>query len=312
MQPLEIQYLDYYLSATRVPVEDLINEVDDNVIPAMFPAKDDYLLFAETILEMTDIGVEKELDEPGMLNILISKLFTTYDIVPGAIDLIITTNERNTSIKDSLVKYLQHFHQMTNAAVMNITGNHCANIAVACSIAKDFSGHINNVLIIDACKLKDANDRIIGAYGILGDGAGIVLLSRKPGICKIEDSVSLSNGLLHKVDLSQDYSLLHLKYTLKSMQQLMKRNNLHPEMLQAVLPQNANILLTTNAVMEYGIDIRKIFTDNIGRCGHIDTVDFIINLKDVLNNGQVEKGAKLLSLNIGWAGSYVSSLITVN
>lgn len=312
MQTHELSYLDYYLPQDAVPIADMIEGLDDKAIPSLFGSKEDYLIFAESILELQDVRVEKQLTEAEMLSNVLTKLFGSHDIQPGEIDLIITTKEGEQDTKNSLIKFLQYQYKMSNAYVLNITGNHCANMAVAWNMVRTLGSTVNNVLIMNVFKTGCPEERIIGSYGILNDGAGVMLLSRKPGLCSLTDSVILSNGLLHKVDLEKDNSLLHLKYTVNSIKKLMTRNSTEPGQIRVIVPQNANILLVSKAVMESKMDIRKIFTDNISRCGHVDSVDFIINLKDVLDKGRFDPGDKLLSLNIGWAGSYVSSLISIN
>lgn len=310
--PLGLAYLDYILAGDRVPVAEMVGQLRDETIPGQFESKEDYLLFAESILEQEEVLVENERSEAEMLDSLIAGMFDRHGIAPEAIDMIIMTKEGAGDTRNNMPKYLQYRHGMRNAAVLNVTGNHCANMAIAWNIANGMPHTVNRVLIVNAFRAKEMDERVIGSYGILSDGAGLMLLSREPGLCSLVDSVSLSNGMLYKVDMNKDHSLLHLKYTVESIGRLLTRNVPASDAIRMIVPQNANVLLITNAVMESQLNIGDIFTDNIGRCGHIDSVDFIVNLKDVLAGGRLAENDHLLMLNTGWAGSYVSTLLKVH
>ena len=312
MNNYNLQYLDYYLPETILSVKDLVDLVDQHVIPPVFETKADYLMFTKDILEQENVLIEAQLSEVEMLNGLLTKLFSESEIKPAEIDLIVTCQEGNQNTSESFVKCLQHEHKMTNANVMNLSGNHCANVPVIWDFINSIQSSMLNILIVAANKTANPNDRILGAYGILSDGVGIALLSGKPGVCSIKNQVKLSNGSLYKVDMNKDNSLLHYKYMTAGVKRLMENSGIAVGSLACVIPQNANILLLSKVAMGMGIDTRKIFSQNISRSGHVDSVDFIINLKDILDEGKLKSGDTMLALNMGWAGSYVSSLITVN
>lgn len=312
MNNFNLQYVDYYLPETILSVKELVDQVDEHVIPPVFETKADYLMFTKDILEQEKVLVETGVSEMEMLNGLLTKMFNESDIKPADIDLIVTCQEGNQNTSESFVKCLQQEHKMTNANVMNISGNHCANVPVIWDFINSMQSSMRNILIVAVNKTENPNDRVLGAYGILSDGAGIALLSGNPGICSIQSQVKLSNGSLYKVDMNKDNSLLHYKYMTAGVKRLLENNSVPVDSLVCVIPQNANIMLLSKVAMGMGIDTRKIFTQNISRSGHVDSVDFIINLKDILDEGKLKSGETMLALNMGWAGSYVSSLITVN
>lgn len=312
MNNFNLHYLDYYLPETVLSVKDLVDLVDEHVIPPVFENKAEYLMFTKDILEQENVLVETQFSEVEMINGLLTKFFSGSTIKPNEIDLIITCQEGNQNTSESFVKCLQHEHKMTNANVMNISGNHCANVPVIWDFIRSMQNSMRHILIVAGNKTVNHNDRILGAYGILSDGAGIALLSVDPGICSMKNQVKLSNGSLYKVDMNKDNSLLHYKYMTAGVKKLLENGSLPVDSLASVIPQNANILLLSKVTMGLGIDTRKIFTQNISRSGHVDSVDFIINLKDILDEGKLTSGDTILALNMGWAGSYVSSLIIVN
>ncbi|MTI25709.1 hypothetical protein, partial [Fulvivirga kasyanovii] len=284
-------------------------------IPAMFDSREDYLMFTQAVLGLEYLKIETENNHEELLDKLIKKMLGSCEIKPEDIDLIILTEEKRLDTKKNLGKYIQHRYSMANAFVLNISGNHCANMAYAWTMVnKCFShtDHIKNILILNASITDAICDRVIGTYGVLSDGAGLMLLKKERGICSLLDTVALSKGALNKVDMNQDNSITHLKYTNRSIMELLTRNAVQINQVKKIITQNANPMLLTNALAAESFDLDRIFIDNIGRLGHIDSVDFIVNLKDVIDSGTLNKNDLLVAFNMGWAGSYVSSLISLN
>ncbi len=312
MKQYGVTYLDYYLPSEKQSVAEVIGNIDLEMIPPVFSDREEYIEFAGNILELKSVWVESVKSDVEMLDVLLQKMFDTGVVRPEDIDLIITTQEPQQRSMDNAVKYLQYTHKMVQAKVLNISGNHCANIPAAWDFLESGSASANNVLIVSGFKCKSANERVLGAYGILSDGAGVMLLGKSGGKCSLIGAANLSNGSMFKVDMHKDSSLIHYKYMLSSLKKLLASNPLAPESVKVIIPQNANILLLSNVIMDAGLDTRKIFTDNLSRVGHIDSVDFIINLKSVLEEKKPGNGDLILVLNMGWAGSYLTSLLSVN
>ncbi len=312
MPKANIKYLDYYLPNESVTINELVGSLEQESIPPAFDSREAYADFAREILSMKQVRTEHALDEEGMMDTLLTRLFASGTVTPAQVELLITTEEPGQRHMDNAVKYLQSRHKMSNASVINLSGNHCSNISVALDFATNSAAYKDNVIIINGIKGKTPDDRIIGNYGILSDGAGIALLTKEPGLCTVIDTVNISNGALHAVDMNKNNSLIHYKYLTQSLKKLMTRNSLSSKQVAGMITQNANILLISQVLMEMGFDTRQIFSDNFANCGHVDSIDMIVNLKDVLATGRFKQGDQILCLSMGWAGSYVSSLIMVN
>ena len=313
-KPFNLRYLDYYVPKDYLTVEDFVSGLDEQSIPANFSNREDYLIFLDAVLGLNNIKTERSFNQGEMLGQLIEKMIDENVLEPKELDLIITTDEVVLSSKDNFGKFIQCQYGFENAFVMNVSGNHCANIAMAWDLINRnyHNSGLNNVLIVNTSLTQVNDDRVIGSYGVLGDGAGLMLLQRGEGLCTMVDNISLSNGSLHKVDMGKDYSLVHLKYSIKCIRQLFEKNNIDSTNIIKVISQNANPLLITNAMMECGLNYDKIFTDNLGTYGHIGCLDMIINLKDMLNSNDLHGGDHIMLYNMGWAGSYVSSLLQLN
>jgi 3-oxoacyl-[acyl-carrier-protein] synthase III len=248
-----------------------------------------------------------------MVGGLLAKMFDQRQIQPAEIDLVILAQEPALSRMRNLAQFIQYSYKMSGAYVMHTSGNLCTNIEVAldtaCTLIESRQD-LNNILIIGAIKVEKPENRIIGTYGIYGDGAGIMLVSRRDSKIKLLDSEIFCDGSFYKIDLNADYTTIHSRNYLVSINGLIGRNSLEDEMIDKIIVQNANPLLVSQCITLAGLDNDKIFSGNFGKYGHLDCLDFLVNLKDAARDNP-EPGEKLiLSVGIGWAGTYVSSLLS--
>lgn len=313
MTEVGISYLDYYIPGEELSIDDFLANIDEASVPPNFKNKTAYEKFIGSVLELKSIRIETSQAEPEMVGGLLEKMFSQHKIEPEEIDLVILAQEPVLSRMRNLVQFIQYSYKMSRAYAMCISGNLCTNIEVAldtaCSIMESRQD-LNNILIIGAIKIEKPDNRIIGTYGIYGDGAGIMLVSRRDSTIKLLDSEIWCDGAFYKADLNTDYTTIHSRNYLTSINNLIGRNSLENEMIDKIIIQNANPLLVSQCITLAGLDNDKIFSENFGKYGHLDCLDFLVNLKDTAHNDP-DPGEKLvLSLGIGWTGTYASSLLS--
>lgn len=306
-----IKYLDYYIPEEKILVSEFINEIDSKHIPLSFIEKEEYEEFTTDILNLESFRVETKLTAVEMMSLLLEDLFASKKILREEIQLIILIQE-DTIHGKYLGQQLQDKFNMENAFVLNIGGNSCCNFEMGLTIANSFitsNSSIQNVVILGCNKMLKNEDRIIGSYAINGDGAGLVVVSKEKGLAEIKDSVTLTKGMFHNVDLNQDHSAVHGNMYMKCIEQLMSQNNLTVNDVDSILIQNANPLLLMHSLAMLEMDTDLIYEANFGKYGHLDCIDFVVNLKDILNKN--EQGKNILAFGSGWTGSYVSTLLHV-
>jgi len=313
MTDVGISYLDYYIPGEELSIGDFLANIAETSIPSNFKDKAAYEKFIGSVLELKSIRIETRQAEPEMVGGLVEKMFSQHNIEPADIDLVILAQEPALSRMRNLAQFIQYSYKMSRAYVMHTAGNLCTNIEVALDMAcslMDSRQDLNNILILGAIKVEQPENRIIGTYGIYGDGAGIMLVSRSDSKIKLLDSQIFCDGSFYKINLNDDYTTIHSRNYLASINELIGRNALENEMIDKIIVQNANPLLVSQCISLAGLDNDKIFSDNFGKYGHLDCLDFLVNLKDVTRNAP-ESGEKLvLSVGIGWAGTYVTSLLS--
>jgi 3-oxoacyl-[acyl-carrier-protein] synthase III len=315
-----INYIDYYIPGEELPITDLLDGINEKSLPPCFKDKQEYAGFIENILKLKSIRIETKLDEASMIGRVIEKMFDSQFIKPGDIDIIMATQEPGYLTQPNIAKMLQFKYKMSNAYVIHVNGNHCANIEIAIDLAGTIlqrQQDLNNILVVTSSKAEKIEKRIFGAYAVVGDAAGIMLVSRnrfddgKYSI-RLKDNVVISSAKLYDADVNDDNSIIHCIGYVKCISDLIKKNSINDSHIEKILVQNANPLVITQCMASAGLDKNKIFNKNVGKYGHMDYVDFTINLKDILDEGIANKDRYILTFGTGHTGSYVSCLFTFN
>lgn len=316
MSKFGVHYIDYYIPGEELSMKDLIDGIDIKAIPTAFAGdKEEFASFIAEDLQLKSIRVENKLDGAEMIKRLIEKMFNSGVIRPEDIDLLILAQEPRKNQKNNLTQYLHYCCRMHNAEILNVSGNHCANIEAALDLATSVAlrrGEINNILIMSYLKVDKLEDRIVGTYAIEGDAAGIMLVNNRGTKAHLSDITAISNSRLHDADRNSDNSLIHTKYYVKCLTEIIQKNALDDDKLQKIIIQNANTMLVSHCIDLVGLNEDKIFSLNFGRYGHFDCLDFLVNLKDIIESPDLEAGGRILSFGTGWAGTYIASLLSIN
>lgn len=308
---IHINHIDYYIPENRLLFSD--NDAfftEDN--KSVFKNAEDFNLFTEKVLNIDGVNVETEKSLETMALELISK-----NIDAGSID---TTLVRYILIAVDSPDQLKHFGhyiqdklKLNNANVIRITDNYCANVDIAIGLSKSILENIDElaqVLIITGSKLKNSlENRIVGNYGVMGDSAGIAIISNSSidALVEIKSQEIITKGELSKIDLEKDNTLLHYQSYVECLTKLIKNNNLSGEDFDAVILHNANQMLIEQALKACGVKKEKINTENHQKYGHLGTTDLLLNLKTHIENSISDNDETILSLNLGVIGSYVST-----
>jgi 3-oxoacyl-[acyl-carrier-protein] synthase III len=315
-----ISYIDYYIPKEELPIPRFLETIKPASIPPSFKDRQEYTAFIEGVLGLESLRVENNQDEASMIGGLIEKMFDTGKVKPEEIDIIMATQEPTHVTQPNLAKFLQYKYKMGNSYVINVTGNHCANIEVAIHLASSIlmsRDDIRNILVISSNKTEVIENRIFGTYAVVGDAAGIMLLNNHnpmaaPLTPRLLDNVIISAGKLYDADVNSDNAIAHCISYVKCISDLINKRSLEDSQIERILIQNANALMVTQCIAAAGLDQKKIYSKNLGRYGHMDYVDFMINLKDMLAEGIANPERYMLSFGIGSAGSYVSCLFAFN
>ncbi len=302
-----IKYIDYFVPDERISVATIFDQVDQqNKLPSFFETQDEGIQFFKNVLNTTEVSCAENLSEIDLIDPVLNKFFEQGLIRPSQVDLIILIDDqldRGTRMSN-FGHYIQHTYALKKANLMVLSGNHCSNIEHAIVYAENMLKleEAKNILILAVNKIADPIDRLVGSYAIMGDAASIAFLSNQndKGI-QLNGKHVFTNGILYdESNINKDNSLVLLKNYMQCLSGLMKKNKLKAAHISKVIIQNANPLLATQCLKSLGFAQEQIFTDNLGTYGHLDCIDFLVNLKALTTTP-----GTIIAFGIGSAGSYI-------
>jgi 3-oxoacyl-[acyl-carrier-protein] synthase III len=311
-----IKYVNYFVPDLRLSCETIFSEAEKKEkLPQEFKTAGETFKFFKDTIDLVEVTDANSMSEVDMLSLLLDDFFNKDLVEKHKIDTIIV-------IADELVKgtrmqnighYLQHTYTIENAEILTLAGNHCSNIEYAISYGESLlkSGDFNNILILAVNKVVRNEERIAGNYAVHGDGAAIVFLNKdSAGGIKLEGKHSYTNGILYEANLDTNNSFLLCKNYLVCLSQFLKKYEISPSEISSVIVQNANYFLINQCLNSLGFKNEQIFTEKISSYGHLDCIDFVVNLKTLLDKNP-EPSKKIMSFGIGWAGSNICLLMEV-
>lgn len=306
---MAIQYIDYFIPEGRIGIDDIFSEASAaSKMPPAFSTPQEGADFFKSTLALEMVSCSQGLTEEQMLGSLLTKMIDAKIVDCKDIDLIISIGDDQGNSQRMLNPghYIQFKYGFVHADVMAFSGNHCANTEYAIVLAEGLlkCGKANHILVINASIFRSHADRIVGTYGVHGDAAGIVYLNNviNDGI-SITGHHSYTNGILYKADVNEKMlSLVLCKNYLTCLSGFIRKFSIQPEDIVAIIVQNANYHLVSQCLQSLGFMPKLLFLENISKYGHLDSIDFIVNLKSIMESNYQE-GTNFISFGAGWAGS---------
>ncbi|WP_430412292.1 hypothetical protein [Kordia sp.] len=306
-----IKYLDYIVPEDRLSTQKIFEEVIQNeMLPEVFSSPEEGIAFFDDTLNLKEVAIANSFSETEMLLTLMNRFFDQGIVSKNEIDLLILIGDdvKSGNRQKNLAHYIQHHCQLENSDVLVVSGNHCSNIEQAIILSENLlkAGANENIIIVGVNKLQNNADRVIGNYGIHGDGAGLVYVNKDntDGISILGKS-TYTNGILHKANMNENNFFLLCKNYITCISKVMKSYEIQPTDITKIIIQNANYMLINQCMNDFNFKKEQLYLDNIGRFGHLDCIDFIINLKSVLDEKPV-LNSTFISFGTGWAGSNIA------
>lgn len=196
--------------------------------------------------------------------------------------------------------YITQKYNMKSATVINMF-QECATSLQAIEFSKALIENkmARSTMIVTISMLKNEEDRFIET-AVLGDGAGIMVISSDNCIYSIEDTISVADGQ-YSLNRYQNLNYNPMETIRKCgtyLNQFIDNTNNRSSNLKYILPQNLSYS-NINLVAAYTrMDIERFFIDNLNMGGHLADVDTVRSLLDIQNK-ELKSGDILLAYAIG-------------
>jgi len=306
--PLAIAGFQVYIPEGRIPVKDIINDVPEDTIPGA-GTKALFSEFMEKTMGLQQVS-KSETPCTQMMEEVLDRFLERKLVDPADVDLVVVLQETATNLPVNFGQYILHKGGFVNGSSMNMGGNHCANIESVLPML--MRSPYKNVLVLCGWLEHGLADRIYGAFGIVGDSAGLIWLSSTNRLAELVSFEQKTNIALHQGQTGSSPIIENFKLYTQLLDALKAKYPEHYVGIKKIIIQNANPLLPTQMVGMKGLDKNVIFKDNLGRYGHLGPVDSVINLRDVFEGGGLSSGDKILSLTSGLYGSLAANIFQLN
>jgi 3-oxoacyl-[acyl-carrier-protein] synthase-3 len=208
---------------------------------------------------------------------------------------------------------IQHALGLSHARVLGLSDLGCVSLINAVGLARDLlpgSGR-RYALCINADVLpRNASREVL--YSIISDAGCAVLVDTHADGCRIQASQQLTKGYYWDCEKTHNELLAaYFPTASRFIQRFLRENGLGLSDIARILPNNVSKRSWEILVSLLGIDIEKIYTPNISRCGHSIAADNFINLKDALAAGEVESGQKVLLFGFGLGAHWSCMLVNI-
>ncbi len=315
-----IQGISSYVPQKRVSNEDLAKIVDTN----------DEWIYSHTGIKNRHIASEGEATSDLAL-VAIERLLERYKVDKRTIGGIIVATATSDYVGfPSTACVIQEKLGLDEILAFDI-GAGCTGFIYAMNIAQSLmiSNNLNNFLVIGAEKLSavtDWSDR--NTCVLFGDGAGVALLSRSehPESFIIDNVLHAQGSGFNKLlipsggtqDRTGDSRHLHMdgravytfavKVVKDVILELLERNSLTFDDIDWIVPHQANLRIIQAAAKRLQIDESRFFT-NISHYANTSAASIPIALDDMIDQGLLTRGMKVLTVGFGAGLTYGGNLI---
>jgi 3-oxoacyl-[acyl-carrier-protein] synthase-3 len=245
-------------------------------------------------------AVEKVADKLGDIDAII---YATCLPINGNIGL----REDFDRTKD--VKYLMDFpasnlqahFDLSRAMVIGMNQQACTAMLGSLFMSKaimNLEPNVNRILCITADRFPE-HAIYEQAYNLISDGAAACIVSREAEGFRIVASHAVTNGAM---SLASDDETVgsFFNYTHRVIQETLAKANLTIKDIDWIVPQNTNIIAWQIMCSLLPFDHTRVYHPTLSEAGHVISGDNVINLKHLVDSGDVRSGEKLLLFMAGY------------
>lgn len=294
-----ITYMDYYLGTQEADIKKVLQEshLFGDAKEGEFKEKLNYI---SQMSQCNTIVYDDKESHILVCESLVDRFIENSKVdVNDIIGLFFTDiyNFKNEGI--NVPYYIQHKYKMKNAAVISLN-QQCSGTLAGIKLSSSLLENTKNkyVILLTSCFMDNFTDRYHGDC-LVGDGAGIIVISNQDYLLKLRGSSLKSYGersyckqkgdnvKINNMKLAQIYK--------RAMEEAVTDSGLLMDEIDKIICQNTNYYLNSNVLLKL-LRIKKniIFMENKEYGGHIGDVDIVRNLKDFTDQKKEEVRYMLL------------------
>lgn len=292
-----IGYMKYYLPKKEITVKQYFEQCKEKIFSSATKAEEAEQYFMEKSgFEKIPIGKKAQLIP--IFEQLIQEYINERNIKAEEINYIFYTDTLTVNTEDglSIPNQIQKKFQFKNASVVEIN-QQCASCIWTIGMAARLLKEGETGLLLTA-NMMDGMEERYKPHSVIGDGVAIMEINEGSKGIEILDFNFRTKQYIGEVGFNNNLDMM--KSCVKSIEAILKRNNLKKQDLSCIIHQNlSKEIYEIIFKILLGIQEEVLFWDNIKRTAHVGDADLIVNLSDVLNSRSLKNGEKIILFAIG-------------
>ncbi|SFR57486.1 hypothetical protein [Anaeromicropila populeti] len=294
-----ICYMDYLLPEQKMDVEGIFHNLSEDKKSSITDMDAHIKRFKEDT-RLDRIAYFKDGQEfSEKVYEMVDKMLQAANIDVKKVTYIMCGNEHLFRANHvSTIHSLQADFGFSNSMILPIM-HPCAATLCGLKIADKLLEEDKYILIISGCYWENVEDRYIG-FTMRGDGVGLTLVSSH-GELKVCDNKSLNyNNAVYDIHgaMRHDPSLSRMNLIQKGSEFLvesMKQYKCNEKTIRKIIQPNAGYSVFHDLYSYYAkVNPELFYYDNIADGGHMCDIDIIRNLKDYMEQQEINKGEYLM------------------
>jgi 3-oxoacyl-[acyl-carrier-protein] synthase-3 len=204
-------------------------------------------------------------------------------------------------LMDFPASHLQADFGLSQAMVIGLNQQACTAMLGSMYIAKaimSLDSRVNRVLCVTADRFPE-NAIYEQAYNLISDGAAACIASRKPEGFRIVATHAVTNGALSAASDDETVGSF-FNYTHRVIHEALDKAGLTIGDISWIVPQNTNLVAWQIMCSLLPFNHKRVYHPTLGEAGHVISGDNIINLKHLVDSGEVRAGEKVLLFMAGY------------
>ena len=204
-------------------------------------------------------------------------------------------------LMDFPASHLQADFELSRAMVIGLNQQACTAMLGSLFVSRaimNLDSQVNRVLCVTADRFPE-NSIYEQAYNLISDGAAACIVSRDPEGFRIVTSHAVTNGALSIASDDETVGSF-FNYTHRVIHETLEKGGLKISDIDWIVPQNTNVIAWQIMCNLLPFDHERIHHPTLGHAGHVISGDNIINLKHLVESGDVRRGEKVLLFMAGY------------
>ncbi|KLU58315.1 hypothetical protein EL84_00690 [Paenibacillus sp. VT-400] len=268
----------------------------------------------EKIHGLKQVPQDKDGDLTKLLGRVLAQVVNSPTVVPSSIKYIIYchTIQENFPFPMKVLQGLKQAYGMHHAIAFSLTQQNCASGLIALDVAATLLPSLeedDHILIVTGEKTFSPIVQLIPNTTVMGEAAAAILVgksgpgSRMMGLTNVTLG-QFCNVLTGDPETLKEFQEIYTPQLCDVIHEAIDGAGLTLEDIRYIVPHNVNLSSWKKVAARLSYPLERVYTSNVGEIGHCFCSDPYINLKEILDQGLLQKDDYYLLVTVGLGATF--------